>query len=101
MGRLVWDRKAREDIKSIWRWIAQSNLSAADRVYDDIWQTARLIATQPEMGEPRPELMVNLRSFSVGSYVLYYRPRRDGIEVVRILHGARDVDSAFGGKRSR
>ncbi len=36
--------------------------------------------------------MPDCRHFSVGQYVIYYRPVADGIELIRILHGARSVD---------
>lgn len=40
-----------------------------------------------------------LRSFRVKDFAnhrIFYRPREQGIEVVRVLHGARDLDNALG-----
>lgn len=31
-----------------------------------------------------------------GRYVIFYEPLDDGIDVVRVLHSARDVDAQFG-----
>ena len=45
------------------------------------------------MGRSRPELARNVRSFPVGKYVIFYVALVDGVEVVRVLHGARDIDS--------
>jgi toxin ParE1/3/4 len=28
-------------------------------------------------------------------YLIFYRPIPDGIEVIRVLHGARDIDTIF------
>jgi len=43
------------------------------------------------MGERRPEFATGqYRSFSVGNYVIYFRPIEDGILVARVQHGARD-----------
>jgi toxin ParE1/3/4 len=36
-----------------------------------------------------------LRSHPAGNYVVYYREMNGGIEIVRVLHGARDVPRAF------
>jgi toxin ParE1/3/4 len=47
------------------------------------------------MGRLRPELVPKLRSFPVGEYVVFYRSIRDGIEVVRVLNGARDIGRLF------
>jgi len=42
-----------------------------------------------------PELLDGLRSFPIGKYVIFYVPRSRGIEVVRVLHGARDLKLFF------
>ena len=44
----------------------------------------------------RKELATDLRSFPFGRYVIFYTPVYDGIDVVRVLHSARDIDAAFG-----
>jgi toxin ParE1/3/4 len=45
------------------------------------------------MGRSRPELATGLRSFPVGRYVIFYVPLSKGVEIVRVFHGARDVDT--------
>jgi toxin ParE1/3/4 len=40
-------------------------------------------------------LLVNLRSFTVKNYVIFYQPTADGIEVLRVLYGARDIHRVF------
>ena len=62
---------------------------------DRIDATCQLLAQQPLMGQARPELAADLRSFSVGNYVIFFLPLADGIEVQRVLSGARDVDALF------
>jgi hypothetical protein len=47
------------------------------------------------MGRLRPELAPHLRSFPIGNYVIFYRLTQEGIEVARVLHGARDIDALF------
>jgi toxin ParE1/3/4 len=47
------------------------------------------------MGRSRPELAPDLRSFPVGSYLIFYQPLDDGIEIIRIISAARDVDALF------
>jgi toxin ParE1/3/4 len=47
------------------------------------------------MGRARHELLVNLLSFTVKNYVIFYQPITEGIEVLRVLHGARDVHRVF------
>lgn len=47
------------------------------------------------MGRARDELAAGLRSFPIGHYVLFYERVTDGIALVRVLHGARDINSQF------
>lgn len=51
-------------------------------------QTFHLLGSQPLMGQSREDLAANLRSFSVGNYVILYRPAQSGIKVARVLHAA-------------
>jgi len=48
------------------------------------------------MGRARDELATDLRSIPFGRYVIFYEPIDDGIDVVRVLHSARDIDAVFG-----
>ena len=93
--RVLWDREAELDLDDIWDHIAQDNLNAANGVLRRIFATCDLLASQHMMGEARPELGRDLRSMSVGSYVIFFRPHEVGIGVARVLHGARDVDAQF------
>jgi len=86
-------RKAQADLTEIWLYIAERDEAAADRVLDEIERVCRLIATRPKMGRERSELKPNIRSFGVMSWVIFYRIADDFIDVVRVLHAARDLDA--------
>jgi toxin ParE1/3/4 len=45
------------------------------------------------VGRLRGDLLPDLRGFVVGRYLIFYRPIEDGIEVVRVFHGARNVEA--------
>jgi toxin ParE1/3/4 len=53
------------------------------------------LSKDPAIGRPRNELAKDLRSFPVGRYVVFYLPSPHGIEIVRVLHSARDIDMIF------
>ncbi|MCW5644659.1 MAG: type II toxin-antitoxin system RelE/ParE family toxin [Rhodoferax sp.] len=80
------------DILDVWDHIADDNLAAADRWVDDLDIAFSRLATQPMMGRARPELAPAIRSFPFRRYVIFYLPLPDGIDVVRVLHSARDID---------
>jgi toxin ParE1/3/4 len=75
--------------------IAEENPTAADQWLDLINEKCGVLAQMPEMGRKRSELVRGLRSFAVGNYVIFYRPISEGIQVVRVLHGARDIPTLF------
>jgi toxin ParE1/3/4 len=84
--------QARQDLDEIWLYIAEDN-PAADQFLDTLYEKSVLLAGQPLLGHLQPELALNLRSFPVGNHVIFYRPIDNGIEVARVLHGARDIDA--------
>jgi len=86
---------AETDLADIWFYIALDNPDAADGLIDKIEQQSGLLARNPKLGRVRPELMEDLRSFPIGNYVVFYRPEPEGIEIVRVVHGARDVPGQF------
>jgi len=47
------------------------------------------------MGRSRPDLAPGLRSFPVGKYIICYVPIENGIEIVRVVSGFRDIDMLF------
>jgi toxin ParE1/3/4 len=95
MPRVTRRPLAEADILEIWDYIADDSLAAADRWVDRLDEQFRLLAAQPMMGRARDELAPGVRSFPFGRYVVFYVPLDDGIDVVRVLHGARDIDAVF------
>lgn len=96
MPRITRRPLAETDIVEIWDYIADDNFEAADRWVDQLDEKLRLLAMQPLMGRTRDELERGVRSFPFGRYVIFYMPTDVGIDVVRVLHGARDIDTVFG-----
>lgn len=96
MPTVIKSPAAEEDITEIWLYIAADNLAAANQFVENLKDIAELIATQPNIGVLRAALGEHIRSHAIGNYVIYYRPVTEGIELVRVLHGARDIPDAFG-----
>ncbi len=86
---------AAADVLDIWGYIAGDSIEQADRWVDKLDETLELLATQPLMGRARGELAADVRSFPFGRYVVFYTPIVGGIDVVRVLHSARDIDAIF------
>ena len=83
--------QAEADLDELWAYIAANNPSAADRMVDAVLEGSRKHVRFPGMGQNRDDVRPGLRCFVVSPYVVFYRPLEDTIEVLRILHGARDI----------
>lgn len=93
MARVRKTVLAEQDLEEIWLYIAADNIVAADALIDKLIEKSALLAANAELGRGRPEIHAGLRSFPVGNYILFYRPEPGGIELTRVLHGARDIDA--------
>jgi len=88
-------RQAEADVDAIYDYVAEANRSAADRLSFAFERKFRLLASQPLLGQLRPDLAPNLRCFTLGNYVIFYRSEGREVEIVRVIHGARDIQALF------
>lgn len=95
MPQVLKRPQAEADLEDIWWHIAQDNPDAADRLLDNIEERCITLARFPYIGTSRDELLPDLRSLPVGNYLVFYLSIADGIEVVRVLPGMRDIDALF------
>jgi toxin ParE1/3/4 len=95
MSRVTRRPQAEADILEIWDFIAEDSVAEADQWVDRLDAKFELWATQPMMGRPRDELAPGLRSLTFGRYVVFFESMLDGIDVVRVLHGSRDLETGF------
>ena len=96
MPRVLRTPEARQDLLGIWVYVAENSVASADRLLEAINAQCETLAEFPQMGRRREELSPGMRSFVVGSYVVFYRVIEDGVDVIRVLHGARDIGAIFG-----
>ena len=88
MSRCELRPAAEEDLESI----AEDNPSRAVTFVQELREKCRVLAEMPKSAPARPELGEDIRSRPAGNYVIYYRPVSGGVEIIRILHGRREVD---------
>ena len=93
--RFIITPKAEQDYFDIWEYIAEDSVVAADRFVETLQAHHKTIAEFPEVGRLHPELGKNARLFPVDPYVLIYREIQARVELLRVLHGARDLRSLF------
>ena len=91
MSKVSFTRRAREDLLDIWLYIAPQNPAAADRVYDHIEESCLLLRTHPQLGPMRAEIAESARALVIERWLVLYRLIEDGVQVVRIVDGSRDL----------
>lgn len=77
------------------RCIAVTSEKNANTLIDRFGRRFQLLASRPGLGLTRDELSAGLRSFPLERYVIFYRAIPNDIDVVRLLHSARDVGAQF------
>jgi toxin ParE1/3/4 len=97
MNQYHLGRKAHRDLREIWKYVARDQRNRADRLIESFIDRFRLIAMNPQIGEARFDLHEGLRLLSAGNYVIGYERVRDGVRIVRVVHGARDLKRVFQG----
>ena len=102
MPKFVLAPCVEDELLEIWTFIAQDNPDAASRVIEAALETFRSLACRPGLGRQRkfrdPRLK-DIRSWPVSgfsNYVIFYRGVPEGIQVIHVYHGARDIDALFG-----
>ena len=89
--------RAQRDLAEIWDAIGiqHDNPTAADRLIDKVYDQMSMLASQPRLGQMRDEWSPNLRIFPIGNYAILYFPQEEGIEVIGVVYGRRDLPSLF------
>ena len=83
---------ALNDLVDIWDHIRQDNPDAADRVETELLDTCESLARMPGQGHRRTDYASSpILFFPVYSYLIAYRPGTDPLQILGIVHGARDV----------
>jgi toxin ParE1/3/4 len=104
VAKFILDPGVEDELWAIWAFIAEDNPDAATRLVDAVYETFKMLAANPELGRRRrfrdPRLR-NVRSFRVSgfdNYLIFYRAISEGIQVLHVYHGARDLEALFEGR---
>jgi toxin ParE1/3/4 len=98
-GNIIIRSAAARDLEGHADYLGGRSLAVALRFADRVAETFRELAAMPGIGSLRPvanPALAGLRTWRVrdfGDYLIFYRPTDQGIEILRVLHGARDIDS--------
>jgi toxin ParE1/3/4 len=93
---VIWSPEAEQDLFDIWEYLtAEASARTAEKYLRNIYRASERVRTRPLSGRARNEVMPALRSVLVLPYVIFYRVTELSVEIVRVLHGRRDLDAIF------
>jgi len=96
-----WSLPARNDLKQIHDYIAEDSRYYARNVIQEIVAKTEKLTELPEIGRTVPEIRdQNIRELIVYSYRLIYEVSESGVEILAIIHGRRDFNSAWDERES-
>jgi len=91
-----WSPESEADLIEIWLYGAgEISPDGADKHLRELHAACMRLAEWPNSGRARIELAPGLRSIPVYPHIIFYRVMDAAIEVVRILHGQRDLEAVF------
>lgn len=82
-------------------WLDRVSIETANRLLDNIGDRLSLLARHPRAGRSCAGYGSETRCIAAGKYLIYYRITQPHVEVIRVLHGARDQRRALGTKKKR
>jgi toxin ParE1/3/4 len=95
VNRFLFGRYVEGDLREISDHISKDSPESARRLMVRFVDAFRLLANRPALGYKREDLpFPSLRFWRIGSYLILYLAKRP-IEIVAVLHGARDVPAVF------
>ena len=100
MSRYQFTPQAVDDHFEIWSYIARDSVGAANRLEAAVYNACTFLAEGPLRGRTREDITrLPLRFWTVQAfpnYIIVYDPQSDPLQIIRILHGSRDVQAILG-----
>ena len=104
MIRIVYTRRAEDELRAIWRYLAEDNDNepAADRVLRAIGDKIELLREHPRLGRRRPDIAEGARMLIERHFLIFYETHPNTqdtpvelVEIVSIVDGRRDLSELF------
>ncbi|MBW4510339.1 MAG: type II toxin-antitoxin system RelE/ParE family toxin [Scytonematopsis contorta HA4267-MV1] len=96
MSQYIISLPASRDLRDISEYFAQENVEAGERLLREFNHKCKQLANFPSIGRKDENLRPDLRGIPLGGYIIFYQITDDGIEIVRVVSGRRDLKSIFG-----
>lgn len=95
MKRLVITRDASRDLSEISDYFLAQSVEAGDRFVEGFGRKCQYLAQFPYLGRSYTNLAPGLRGMPLMNYIIFYQITDDGIEILRIMSGYRNLKDEF------
>ena len=100
MTLMAWySPDAQQDVNECIEYFECRDIAVADRFREAVQETVKMLCDNPELGERfRRDLTGTIRRRSIlhfTNYLIFYRREESVLQVLRILHGARNYERLF------
>lgn len=93
MVNIIWSKKSKDDLKSIYTYIAKNSEFFAKKTRDELYERTLILKDYPEIGKIIPEFeLEHIRELIEGNYRIIYKiSSPKDVEIITIWHSARDL----------
>lgn len=95
MNQYIISTEALRDMEQILDYLTNTNISAGEKFLEEFSKKCRYLIQFPLMGRSYREIRPYLRGLPMKNYIIFYRLTEQGLEIMRVIKGERDLDALF------
>ncbi|NER52188.1 MAG: type II toxin-antitoxin system RelE/ParE family toxin [Symploca sp. SIO1A3] len=95
MSRYIISPAASQDLDEIFDYFVSRSVEAGERFVNGFEQKCKNLVNFPNMGRSYAEVEPSLRGIPLEGYIVLYRIIENGVEIVRVVNGHRNLESLF------
>ncbi|NEP56881.1 MAG: type II toxin-antitoxin system RelE/ParE family toxin [Symploca sp. SIO2G7] len=95
MSRYIISPAASQDLDEISDYFVSRSVEAGEKFVNEFEQKCKNLVNFPNMGRSYAEVEPSLRGVPLEGYIILYRVIENGVEIVRVVNGYRDLTSLF------
>jgi toxin ParE1/3/4 len=95
MNKCIFSPRSQRDFAEILDFLGKNDPDSALDFITRLQLMCERLAKMPELGRKRDDIKSGYRSFPIERYIIFYRMTDEGVEILGIVHGARDIENIF------
>jgi toxin ParE1/3/4 len=95
MARYLINVLATQDLIELADYFSINNVRAGEVFFQDFNRKCKQLVSFPSSGKSYGYIYPDLKGISLSGYIIFYRILADGIEILRVVSGRRDLPTIF------